>query len=65
MKKKKYRSLNDIYGITSPMEALMVEFDEDIMHFQNYEARTLSTSTHWSKDDYKAPKSLNGKQPCM
>ena len=34
MKKKKYISLNEIYEITDPMEALMVDLDEDIEHTQ-------------------------------
>ena len=36
MKKKKYRSLNEIYEITDPMEALMVDLDEENEYTQNH-----------------------------
>ena len=38
MKKKKYRSLNEIYEIIDPMEALMVDLDEETEYTQTYEA---------------------------
>ena len=59
MKKKKYRSLNEIYEITDPMEALMVDLDEENEYTQNHEPQAPFDNIHPSvRDALQSPERL-------
>ena len=59
MKKKKYRSLNEIYEVTNPKEALMVDLDEENEYTQNHKVQALFDNIHpLVKDALQSPEQL-------
>ena len=59
MKKKKCRSLNEIDEIIDPMEALMVDLDEENEYNQNHEPEAPFDNIHPSvKEALQRPERL-------